>query len=172
MLLQKQGDKYFLKFHSSASSKEDSRDVKRQFHSPIIKFSTMLVRPVATDKRAFYVINTTNTGPQIYELLASSWTERNKWIKYISEASHDYKCQESGMPKAKSEPEELGATSKNKKPDLKSSKSFQEETRVTIVEPPDRQNSIQPDFEQKEKKTEHGEEEESSVNTSPKKRMQ
>merc|ERR1711970_1508991 len=76
MLLQKQGDKYLLKFHSStagqAAGKEESR---RLFHSPIIKFSTMLVRPVATDKRAFYLLNTTERGPQIYELLANSAAE-------------------------------------------------------------------------------------------------
>merc|ERR1719244_1651452 len=107
MLLQKQGDKYLLKFHSStagqAAGKEESR---RLFHSPIIKFSTMLVRPVATDKRAFYLLNTTDRGPQIYELLANGAGEREEWIKYITEASTAYK---SGMPKAKSEPEALAA---------------------------------------------------------------
>ena len=46
MLLQKQDDKYLLKFHTSAAvSGQDSR---KFFHSPVIKFSTMLVRPVAT----------------------------------------------------------------------------------------------------------------------------
>ena len=36
--------------------------------SPVIKFSTMLVRPVATNKRAFYLMNTTQMGAQLYEL--------------------------------------------------------------------------------------------------------
>ena len=36
--------------------------------SPVIKFSTMLVRPVATNKRAFYLMNTTQIGAQLYEL--------------------------------------------------------------------------------------------------------
>ena len=46
----------------------------------------MLVRPVATDKRAFYLLNTTERGPQIYELVASTMNERAKWIKHITEA--------------------------------------------------------------------------------------
>jgi hypothetical protein len=39
MLLQRQGDKYLLKFHSSASSQapQGSNESKRHFHSPIIK---------------------------------------------------------------------------------------------------------------------------------------
>merc|ERR1712203_495258 len=93
MLLQKQGDKFLLKFHSSSSSqaasgKEDSR---RLFHSPIIKYSTMLVRPVATDKRAFYLLNTTQNGPQIYELVANSSADRQQWFRHITEASNAYK---------------------------------------------------------------------------------
>ena len=46
----------------------------------------MLVRPVATDKRAFYLLNTTERGPQIYELVASTMNERAKWMKHITEA--------------------------------------------------------------------------------------
>ena len=59
---------------------------RRLFHSPIIKYSTMLVRPVATDKRAFYLLNTTERGPQIYELVATTMNERAKWMKHITEA--------------------------------------------------------------------------------------
>ena len=41
--------------------------------SPVIKFSTMLVRPVATNKRAFYLMNTTQIGAQLYELQVEYW---------------------------------------------------------------------------------------------------
>ena len=58
---------------------------RRLFHSPIIKYSTILVRHVATDKRAFYLLNTTSQGPQIYELVAGSGSERTKWMKHITE---------------------------------------------------------------------------------------
>ena len=82
-LVLNQGDKYQLKFHAAgagnaAGEKAPTSD-RRLFHSPIIKFSTMLVRfdhkhflstktfnysfrPVATDKRAFYLLNTTERG--------------------------------------------------------------------------------------------------------------
>ena len=46
LLLQKQDDKYVLKFHSINYSKEESKCT----HSPIIKIATVLVRPVATGK--------------------------------------------------------------------------------------------------------------------------
>ena len=39
--------------------------------SPVIKFSTLIVRPVATNKRAFYMMNTTQMGAQLYELQVS-----------------------------------------------------------------------------------------------------
>jgi len=172
MLLQKQGDKYLLKFHSSSSGqapgKEDSR---RLFHSPIIKFSTMLVRPVATDKRAFYLLNTTERGPQIYELLASSAAERSKWIKHITEASNAYKCRD-GMPKTKSEPEQLGASEKNQKIDLRS-QSFRDQTNSPRMERAERQNSSPPEGLTIPKKEEDEVSESGSTTPSaPKKRLQ
>jgi hypothetical protein len=50
MLLQKQDEKFLLKFHtSSAGGNLPSNTGGGKFcHSPVIKFSTMLVRPVAT----------------------------------------------------------------------------------------------------------------------------
>jgi len=172
MLLQKQGDKYLLKFHSSsagqAPGKEDSR---RLFHSPIIKFSTMLVRPVATDKRAFYLLNTTERGPQIYELLANSAAERSKWIKHITEASNAYKCRD-GMPKTKSEPEQLGASEKNQKIDLRS-QSFRDQTNSPRMERAERQNSSPPEGLTLPKKDEDETSESGSTTPSaPKKRLQ
>lgn len=59
MLLQKQDDKYLLKFHTSTTGNAvtGQGDSRKFFHSPVIKFSTMLVRPVATSKFAlkFYL---------------------------------------------------------------------------------------------------------------------
>lgn len=172
MLLQKQGEKYLLKFHSSsagqAPGKEDSR---RLFHSPIIKFSTMLVRPVATDKRAFYLLNTTERGPQIYELLANSAAERMKWIKHITEASNAYKCRD-GMSKTKSEPEQLGASEKNQKIDLRS-QSFREQTNSPRMERAERQNSSPPEgLNIPKKDDEETPESGSTTPSAPKKRLQ
>lgn len=53
LLLQKQDDKYVLKFHSInfLNSKEESKFT----HSPIIKIATVLVRPVATGTSPFQI---------------------------------------------------------------------------------------------------------------------
>lgn len=51
MLLQKQDEKYLLKFHTSSAGAAVSSgqgNSGKFCHSPVIKFSTMLVRPVAT----------------------------------------------------------------------------------------------------------------------------
>ena len=66
----------------------------KKIHSPVIKFNTMLVRPVATNKRAFYLMNTTQVGAQLYELVANSTNERSTWLSHISEASAAFKARE------------------------------------------------------------------------------
>ena len=94
LLLQRQDEKYLLKFHTGSNSivpggtrdeveialrwpeTENILNVKnilqvKKILSPVIKFSTMLVRPVATNKRAFYLMNTTQIGAQLYELQVS-----------------------------------------------------------------------------------------------------
>ena len=54
MLLQKQDDKYLLKFHTSTVANTAVGSQSHKFcHSPVIKFSAMLVRPVATGKLKF-----------------------------------------------------------------------------------------------------------------------
>jgi hypothetical protein len=96
MFLQKQDEKYLLKFHTGANSivPGGTRDEVKKIHSPVIKFNTMLVRPVATNKRAFYLMNTTQVGAQLYELQARSTNERSTWLSHISEASSAYKAKE------------------------------------------------------------------------------
>ena len=53
MLLQKQDDKYLLKFHTTTFGTTGAPQGQKFCHSPVIKFSTMLVRPVATGKSLF-----------------------------------------------------------------------------------------------------------------------
>ena len=53
MLLQKQDDKYLLKFHTSTFGTASVGTQGNKFcHSPVIKFATMLVRPVATGTKS------------------------------------------------------------------------------------------------------------------------
>lgn len=97
MFLQKQDDKFLLKFHTGAMSGltgGGGREDAKKFLSPVIKFSSLLVRPVATNKRAFYLMNTTNSGAQLYELVASSQAERSTWLKHIGEATALYKSKD------------------------------------------------------------------------------
>ncbi|XP_037072957.1 rho guanine nucleotide exchange factor 11-like, partial [Pollicipes pollicipes] len=80
VLLQKQDDKYVLKFHTVTG-----REI-----SPIVKNENILVRPMATEKRAFFILHNLNVGPQIYELLFGSSSERDTWYRLIKEAADAY----------------------------------------------------------------------------------
>ncbi|KAK2862956.1 hypothetical protein Q5P01_002489 [Channa striata] len=53
-----------------------SSDNKTSF-SPLVKLDSLLVRSVATDNKALYIISTTER--QIYELVAGTLSEKNTW---------------------------------------------------------------------------------------------
>ncbi|XP_029436686.1 rho guanine nucleotide exchange factor 11 isoform X3 [Rhinatrema bivittatum] len=84
VLLQKQDEKLVLKCHSKTTL--GSSDTKQTF-SPVIKLNSVLVRSVATDKRALFVICTSELGPQIYELVALTSSEKNTWKELVEEAA-------------------------------------------------------------------------------------
>uniref|UniRef100_A0A6I8N6N9 Rho guanine nucleotide exchange factor 11 n=1 Tax=Ornithorhynchus anatinus TaxID=9258 RepID=A0A6I8N6N9_ORNAN len=77
VLLQRQQDeKLLLKVHSKSAP--GSSDSSKQSFVPVLKLNAVLVRSVATDKRAFFIICTSELGPpQIYELVAQTSLERN-----------------------------------------------------------------------------------------------
>jgi len=91
MFLQKQEEKYLLKFHTVSGGIPGNRDDVKKILSPVIKFSTMIVRPVATNKKAFYLMNTTQMGAQLYELQATHNNEVTTWLNHIEEATTAYK---------------------------------------------------------------------------------
>uniref|UniRef100_A0A7M4EN70 Rho guanine nucleotide exchange factor 11 n=1 Tax=Crocodylus porosus TaxID=8502 RepID=A0A7M4EN70_CROPO len=76
VLLQKQDEKLVLKCHSKTAL--GSADTKQTF-SPVLKLNSVLIRSVATDKRALFIICTSELGPQIYELVALTSSEKNPW---------------------------------------------------------------------------------------------
>ncbi|KAM4690215.1 rho guanine nucleotide exchange factor 11 [Rhinophrynus dorsalis] len=84
VLMQKQDEKLVLKCHSKATVV--STDTKQTF-SPVIKLNSVLVRSVATDKRALFIICTSELGPQIYELVALTSSEKNTWKELLEEAA-------------------------------------------------------------------------------------
>ncbi|NWW77790.1 ARHGB factor, partial [Climacteris rufus] len=75
VLLQRQDERLVLKCHSR-STLGPSSDTKQSF-SPVLKLNAVLVRSVATDKRALFIICTSELGPQIYELVALTSSEKN-----------------------------------------------------------------------------------------------
>ncbi|XP_030076219.1 rho guanine nucleotide exchange factor 12 isoform X2 [Microcaecilia unicolor] len=82
VLLQKQDDKLVLRCHSKIlASSADSRHI----FSPIIKLNTVLVRQVATDNKALFVISMSENGAQIYELVAQTVSEKNVWQDLIAQ---------------------------------------------------------------------------------------
>uniref|UniRef100_A0A7N8XBM7 Rho guanine nucleotide exchange factor (GEF) 12b n=1 Tax=Mastacembelus armatus TaxID=205130 RepID=A0A7N8XBM7_9TELE len=73
VLLQKQDERLVLKFHGKNLA--SATDTKHIF-SPIIKLNTVLVRPVATDNRSFFVLSMSENGAQIYELTAQTVSDQ------------------------------------------------------------------------------------------------
>ncbi|ESO00070.1 hypothetical protein HELRODRAFT_83702 [Helobdella robusta] len=79
LLLQKQDDKLVLKCQSMyiAAGKTDTR----MTHSPVIKLVNLLVKPVAFDKLAFFLVSQlVDPGPQIYDLVAVTKEEKDRWV--------------------------------------------------------------------------------------------
>uniref|UniRef100_A0A803SV14 Rho guanine nucleotide exchange factor 12 n=1 Tax=Anolis carolinensis TaxID=28377 RepID=A0A803SV14_ANOCA len=73
VLLQKQDDRLVLRCHSKILA--NAADSKHTF-SPVIKLNTVLVRQVATDNKAFFVISMSENGAHIYELVAQTVSEK------------------------------------------------------------------------------------------------
>ncbi|XP_067940258.1 rho guanine nucleotide exchange factor 11-like isoform X4 [Watersipora subatra] len=90
VLLQVQDDgRLVLKCQSPIATQ--SRDDSKFGHSPIITLNSMLVRQVATDKKAIFIINTSQLGPQIYDLVANSEQEKKRWFRSITDAADSQK---------------------------------------------------------------------------------
>ncbi|CAK9805241.1 Rho guanine nucleotide exchange factor 12 [Anthophora quadrimaculata] len=86
LLLHRQDEKYLLKFINMNQA--------NSVLSPIVKVSTVLVRHNAVDKNSLYLVNTSQNGAQIYDLVAASPAERKLWCKHISEAAEAYKARD------------------------------------------------------------------------------
>ncbi|XP_030013096.1 rho guanine nucleotide exchange factor 1 isoform X2 [Sphaeramia orbicularis] len=93
VLLQRLDDKMVLKCQSKSNI---AAQEGKQMLSPIIKLDSVFLREVATDRKAFYVIFTWDSGAQIYELVAQSVGERKTWTDVIKDAVDDLK--KSGAP--------------------------------------------------------------------------
>ncbi|XP_011700224.1 PREDICTED: rho guanine nucleotide exchange factor 1-like isoform X2 [Wasmannia auropunctata] len=88
LFLHRQDDKYLLKFINTTNQAGNS------VLSPIVKLSTVLVRHNAAEKDSLYLVNTSENGAQMYNLVAPSSAERKLWCKHISEAVEAYKTRD------------------------------------------------------------------------------
>uniref|UniRef100_A0A915IDX7 PH domain-containing protein n=1 Tax=Romanomermis culicivorax TaxID=13658 RepID=A0A915IDX7_ROMCU len=98
------GKKLSLKYHSFSIS-TGKEDVKYT-HCPILKLNSLIAKSVATDTRAFFVVKTSSHGPQIYEFVSQTSSEKKKWIKFLSE--------QIDISKAKEPSVQQGASNKQK----------------------------------------------------------
>uniref|UniRef100_A0A4W6D4Y4 Rho guanine nucleotide exchange factor (GEF) 12a n=1 Tax=Lates calcarifer TaxID=8187 RepID=A0A4W6D4Y4_LATCA len=102
VLLQKQDERLILKFHGKNLA--SAVDTKHIF-SPIIKLNTVLVRPVATDNKSFFVLSMSENGAQIYELMAQTVSDQRTWQRLITQRAEAMKAKphNSDTPPAQSD---------------------------------------------------------------------
>ncbi|XP_014908494.1 rho guanine nucleotide exchange factor 1 isoform X3 [Poecilia latipinna] len=105
VLAQKQEDKMLLKCQSKSNM---TAQEGKQMLSPIIKLDSVFLREVATDRKAFYVIFTWDSGAQIYELVAQSVAEMKTWHDIIKSTVEVLK--KNGTPMRLSIPHGVGVT--------------------------------------------------------------
>ncbi|XP_051775874.1 rho guanine nucleotide exchange factor 11 isoform X2 [Erpetoichthys calabaricus] len=105
ILLQRVDDRFVLRFRTKYV--EGGRSDLKTVFSPVINLDSILVRLVATDARALFVISTSES--QIYELVAGTLSEKNLWKNLLEEAAH----QASNKPCASS----VGSTDLDLKPE-------------------------------------------------------
>uniref|UniRef100_A0A8C8B854 Rho guanine nucleotide exchange factor 11 n=1 Tax=Otus sunia TaxID=257818 RepID=A0A8C8B854_9STRI len=111
VLLQKQDEKLVLKCHSKTAL--GSSDNKQTF-SPVLKLNSVLIRSVATDKRALFIICTSELGPQIYELVALTSSEKNTWMELLEEAVQSATRNATFPPKRRTPEPTPGATAQSR----------------------------------------------------------
>ncbi|OUC42966.1 hypothetical protein D917_00273, partial [Trichinella nativa] len=72
-----------LRFHNINIS--CGKDEVKWTHCPLLKLNSLIAKDVATDKKAFFLVSTSPSGPQIYELATQSKAEKQNWFKFIVE---------------------------------------------------------------------------------------
>nr|XP_015817390.2 rho guanine nucleotide exchange factor 12 isoform X2 [Nothobranchius furzeri] len=108
VLLQKQDERLVLKFHGKNLA--SALDTKHIF-SPVIKLNTVLVRPVATDNKSFFVLSMSENGVQMYELMAQTVSDREMWQFLITQQADTMKAivHNNKSPSAQSEADQEAA---------------------------------------------------------------
>lgn len=53
---------------------------------PVISLQKLIVREVANEEKAMFLISASRQGPEMYEIYTSSKEERNTWMAHIRRA--------------------------------------------------------------------------------------
>nr|XP_023026441.1 rho guanine nucleotide exchange factor 12 isoform X3 [Leptinotarsa decemlineata] len=84
IILQREGDRFLLKFFQSGSAAQP------QPLSPIIKMSMLLARTNAVCKNALFLVNMLPNNSQMYDLIAEDEIKREVWFKHFTDATEAY----------------------------------------------------------------------------------
>lgn len=89
-------DNSILFLHRTDNDKFDVKfnQINALMLSPILKLSTILVRDNAVEKDSLYLINTSQNGAQIYDLVASSPLEKKTWYDHILSAAEKFQTKD------------------------------------------------------------------------------
>lgn len=55
--------------------------------APVIRLKNLMVREVATDRKAIFLVSTSLQGPEMYEIVCDSPDEKRRWMDIIREAA-------------------------------------------------------------------------------------
>ncbi|XP_075585041.1 uncharacterized protein LOC124495068 [Dermatophagoides farinae] len=85
VLTRESNDRYVLRTHINPTTKHE--------HRPHVKMDDLLMRDVATDQSAFFLVS--KNQDIIYEFAAQTTSERKKWKEIITEAINKYRTNRS-----------------------------------------------------------------------------
>ncbi|PFX30955.1 rho guanine nucleotide exchange factor 28-like isoform X3 [Stylophora pistillata] len=54
--------------------------------APVVRLKKLIVREVATDRKAIFLVSTSSQGPEMYEIVCESAAEKKRWMEIIREA--------------------------------------------------------------------------------------
>ncbi|XP_048584074.1 A-kinase anchor protein 13 isoform X3 [Nematostella vectensis] len=57
--------------------------------APVIRLRNLMVREVATDMKAIFLVSTSKEGPEMYEMVCNTISEKKMWMKTLRDAIRD-----------------------------------------------------------------------------------
>lgn len=85
LVLQREGERLALRFHSLSLPTATAED--RMTQCPVMRLRHLHARDVATDPRAFFLLDTTPDQRAMWEFAAASAAEKRSWLEHIGAAT-------------------------------------------------------------------------------------